>query len=810
MFEDLKDPNFSVGFDPAKKTADIAVPEAAVSGTASKFNWRVILAVSQLLLLVAVVGGGIYYFNKRGNENKTEAVNKLPVSDQQNNEALPNNFLPDLSNNPSVNTSSSTDVKGESVSFGSFYNYDFPEAKYLGAELALPLELKNDVANYYEVSRKINLDKYIQTINRTGFAMIENQFPAGKDFYTSYASLAERGLPQLLTSDFLIYYQQNKFKEVYDDIKANAFYKDLWQINKAFFDIANARYKQTKLELSEKSSPVLEAQRLETAFFAVTLELLKPQKEQISTQNNFLANKFTAKEASDFDFELPKHLEDDVYKEVALIRYGNRLVKSPVMLYDRDYKAFEAAHGINDAKLRNYFLATKWFNSLFPLQANGPECPTCLLDSHDWLINFITAQYIAEDFTKNQELKNIWAKIYKIDSYFTGIRSELTYLHYAKEIQAIYGNDYDLAEIFSEKNDFSAKLAIAQSIRDKILENNNFESIEGGHDRTDAGNLPLLGMKLLQDKFWPDDYIMGRLVTPNTTEYIGQSDLRQSKEKFSNVTACEGKKIGTFVRCQPFGLDVVRFFVPINSDYYHENTSYLNYSTELNRITDKFQYFTKDTWHSNIYWNLLNTVDLSLAKTERLKGPINTATDDWQNRIANTALGSWVNLRLPTDKIVGDWQGQKTGALGESGVAEAMVEPNLRLVNDLLANTRMLEGILHALKIVKDVDYSAKRLAEYSDELSKIKKLIEKELAGEKLTDPDQIFISEILKKRIEPAKDYKKTVSLKFTKGSISESIEGIRWVVAVYQNGDKKTLVVGPIFNYQEAGKTRIFNDR
>jgi hypothetical protein len=809
MFEDLKDPNFSIGFDPSKKSAPIEPVESGSGDSWIKENWRVILAVSQLLLLALVIGGGVYFFKQKSIAKKNQEKNSQVVIDDEGGKTLPNNFLPDLPNNPSNNASSTGDVKGETVSFGSFYKYDYPSLPYKGKEVALPLVIKNDVVNYYEVSRKINLDKYIATINKSGFAMVDNQFPAGKDFYTSYASLAEKSLPQLLTTDFLLYYQQNKFKEIYDDIKANAFYKDLWQINKQFFDIANARYKQTKLKLGDVSSPVMEAQRLEAAFFAVTLELLKPQKDQINNQKGYNALKFTPKEASDFEFELPAYLGDDVTKEVAMIRFGNRVAKSPVMLYTRDYKIYESAHAMADAKLKNYYLANRWFNSLFPIYGNGENCPDCLLDSNDWLINFITAQYIAEDFTKNQELKNIWAKVYKINSYFSGLRHDLTYLHYVKEVVDAYGEDYDLSEIFSENFDFQKKLDIARSLRDKILANNTFEPIEGGLDRGNPANLPDIGMKLLQDDFWPDDYMMTRLVEPNVTVYNGPSNLKSGKEKVANVTSCEGRKIGTYTRCRPFGLDVVHFFAPVDSKYYTENIAYENYDSEISAINDRFQYFTNDTWHSNVYWNLFNVVDKSLAKEQKLRGPINIATDDWRNRTANTALGAWVNLRLPTDRIVGAWQGTKTGALADNGAADVFVEPNLRLINDLISNTKMLEDILYALKIVKDVDYSAKRLAEYNDELLKIKKLIEKELAGEKLSDTDQVFVSEILRKKIEPVKDYKRSFSVKYGKASINESIDGIRWVVAVYQNGDKKILVVGPIFNYQEAGKTRIFND-
>lgn len=803
MFEDQNGQNFSIGFDPNKKKPEIPAPTVEVRKESG--NWKVFLVVSILLLFVGLLVGSIYFILKYPKQKSKNLNQPANVIDNVATSTLPGNILSELPSVPVGNATGTGEMKSEDVSFGSFYKYDAETLAYNGSTVEMPLEVKKDVTNYYDVARKINLDKSIKSLNRSGFALVDNSIPEAKDFYSAYAALMQKGVPQLITSDFLIYYQQNKFKEIYDDIKANAFYIDLWNINKHFFEIANNRYKQKKLELGDSNSPVLEAQRLEAAFFAVTLELLKPQKDQVNSGKISNPNLFSAKEANEFSFDLPVYLNEDVSKEVAMIRFANRKAKSPLLLYTKDYVSFQFAKK-DDARLNNYESASRWFNSLYPLFSADDSCPDCLLDKNDWLINFITAQYIAKDFMENQELKNDWAKIYKINSFFSGLRQELTYLHYAKAAQAIHGDQYSIEKIFDESLPFENKLKIAEEMRDRIMQDYAFPILEGGLDRSDEANKPMLGMKMLQDNYWPDDYIMRNLIDPKVTKYTGASNLKNSKEKSSNTTSCQGKT-GAYVRCRPFGLDVVHLVAPVNSDYYTENTSYENYDVQIGGILSQLQSFNNDSWHSNIYWSTLSLIDQAVYKQSAVPGPINTSNEDWGNWAANTSLGAWVNLRLPTEKIVSTWQSKESNFTNNA--TQSFIEPNWNLINGLIANAKMMEQMLYALKVVKDVDNSAKRIGEYIDEMDKLKVIVKKELEGEKVTDNDQIFISELLRKKI-GKNPSKKTVYIKYGKDSISESIEGIRWVAAVYQNGDKKNLVVGPVFNYQEAGKVRIYNNQ
>ena len=64
----------------------------------------------------------------------------------------------------------------------------------------------------------------------------------------------------------------------------------------------------------------------------------------------------------------------------------------------------------------------------------------------------IAASLISNDFSELPELKNIWAIIYNVMSYFGPLREDLNYVYYRDALKSIFGEDYDFEEIFDDKN----------------------------------------------------------------------------------------------------------------------------------------------------------------------------------------------------------------------------------------------------------------------------------------------------------------------------------------------------------------------
>lgn len=688
------------------------------------------------------------------------------------------------------------DLKAEDLTFGLFYKEIKDDFKPNSPNYELPMNIKTDVLNYYDVSRKIDLDPYIDDLNKNGFSLLEKKTLAETDnFFDSYRFLSKNGIPLFVTNDFIFYYYQNTIKNVFKEIEKNAFYENIWNINKSLLDKAVIRYRQRLDLVGNVNDPVLEAERLEVAYFAVALKLLMPENGQINRKTDFVdIAKFNVQEADLFSFNIPNFLEADIEKEVKLIRESKGVVKSPILLYPVSYNAFSVPNDYRDnAKLNNFYLATKWFNSVFPLYYKSDTCPNCLLDHDDWIINMGAASLISKDMYNDQELKNQWAVVYKIISFFNGLRSDLTYLHYNEALTQIFGSGYDVESIFDENN--NQREADFAKIQDKIARY-DFLDIEGVLDRGNNELKPWLGMRMLQQPFWPNDYLLN---------YLSGDDLliKGDKTKGQDITICASKKVSSSYRCRGFGLDIINLFYPIQSsyDYFRVNTDYFNYDERYNVLKKQINYFDVSTWNSNVYWMTLD-ISKKLAGYSRENMPIFMNKDGWEEKKDfNAILGGWVNLHLDAD-ILGIYEGtDESGGLdmGHGCNMYNYIEPNVGFVEELIAKNNMLIDMFAALKITKKTNTASIELREINGKFEQIVSIMKKELSGESITDDDCAFIEDFSQHYVVEKKGGK-NFFIKFDDGSINESINDVKPMSVIYKNGDKKILTVGPVFNYQE----------
>lgn len=724
-------------------------------------------------------------------QNPTSTGAGLPANDQASS-SDPYGWSGDFSN-----------IKAETLIFSDYYEAPKDRAEAKADAIKMPLSVKVDVANYYDFSRKVALtDKQVDELNQNGFTVMDNIFKKeATDFYGLHNLIGKKDMPQFISSDFIWYFYQNQMKEVFTDIRVGTFYKDLWRINKDFFQIANARYKKTKAKVGTANDPVLEAERLEAAFFAVGLELLKPKANQISGEELTTGNKFSASEKDDYFFELPDYLSSDVSKELALISRAAETAKSPVLLYERDYNEFDVnSESLGNAKLANFYLAHRWFNSVFPLYYRDDKCKECLLDQDDWLINFIANAFVAKDFADNQELKNRWARIYKVVSYFSGLRKDLTYLHYNEVMLNLFGEGYDPEQIFSIEPERQRAEQAARKIQDEIAKRKDYYGLEGSYDRADPKNKPILGMRLLQTDYWPDHFIFNQLTNPNVSRFLPAKKEQLAK----NVTACpnlaKDKSEAGDVRCAAIGLDIINILKPVTSNaYFNENTSYRNYTKQSDVLKNQLLNFSANSWHASQYWSTLDVIRKSALEPLPLKGPIITDTANWRNRQTTAALAAWVNLRLPADRWIPNMENVSGGDLSESAY---FVEPAPVLVDELLANARMLGKMMGALHLVKDVDLTGKKLAEVQDELLKLKAIIRKELAGENLDANDLANLANFARK-YSVSKAGEKYTAFSFERLKTVEDIGTLKLIVIIEQVKGKKYLAIGPIYNLQEGAR-------
>ena len=756
---------------------------------------KIMIILGILVLVIALVLIFVFRFLV----SKTEVIEK--EEEQRADEAevsrpiLPILEAPNL--NGDLDLATSTDLMIESLSFADFYKKEKIDIRPNFESYELPLNTKIEVINYHDTARKLNLDPFIDDLNNNGFALIDNPWKTeALDFYSAYAKLREEQIPLFISSDFLIYYQQNILKKTFKDIEENIFYDNLWDINMEVFERAKTRYEARLSEVGNINDPLLEASRLETVFFAVSLELLKPVASQVApigVQVN--DNRFSVSEANRFSFSVPQNLKNDVEAELKLIREGKQKLKSPVLLYVRDYSEFNVPSDYKQhAKLNNFYLSLKWLNSVFPLYYQEDNCDACLLDREDWRINFIASLLISEDFNSIPEIKNRWARIYKVLAFFRGLKDNLDYRDYRDALISAFGEDYNLEEIFKTTNDEIDNniLKITEEIStDRFLE------IQGGPSVNDLKSRFGIGFKVLSDSYSPDDYLLGKLVAPTTGNYLGGEIVGEK-----NISAC-GQR-AALKRCNGISYDILNLVYPLKSNqYFIENSNFSYYDAESSRLSREIKWSVDS--HISNYWSSLAltreflTFDLSLAPSFIKSSP-------WTEKSLNTAVATWANLYIPLEKF------SVNQSLGSKGLDDfsrwsqsSYIEPNLSLVNELISINNMVLEMLRALRIETEVKQAIEEIRLASSNLEKIKNIITKEISAEKIEAADFEFISDFAGELeiLEPIKDKSFAIKAPTFSRTLKGDLNNFKFAVVINQRDGEKFFSVGPVWNYSESAR-------
>lgn len=753
-------------------------------------SFKKILLISIFVLLIGAAAWWWFQSSRQQNKSSGKNPGENPPVVLPTNPVLPSN---DSEDDPNGNNS----LKSETLAFGSFYKSFYEPFDQKIKTIDLPLNVKSDVSNYYVLARKINIDSAVSSLNKNGFAIIDNPFTKdSQSFFGVYNQLSQRGLPMLVTSDFLLYYYQNSLKNIYKDIESSYFYDNLWKVNKQMFEAAYNRFQDRQRKLGSRTDSLLEAERLEASYFATSLVLLSPKPTQINDNEDLNdTRKFKPSEVQKYEFVVPAYFTEDVAREVSLIQEGKKTIKSPLLLYTRNYTDFKVPDEYaNSAKLRNFYLASRWQSTLFPLNFKDEDCPDCLLDKDDWTINQTAAFLMSEDMSANQSTKNEWAKVYKVMSFFSGLRSGLTYLHYQSVRQEVFpGKSAD--DIFV--SDAFTNLVKLQS----TLKSISFKPSEGAYDNENNQDKPLIGMRLLQTNYWPDQYIYNHFIYDSVGAH-NRSRNSVGKPNYYFTSCYDGKK-GLVYRCQGIGFDVlgtVTAETPNNS-FIKDNTDYNQYSDQRSKLNQEFLAYTQGEWYVNNFWTTLSIIKQFI--NEKIPRLTYRESASWKDRQITSALVGLSSLQVSAD----EWQVNRSlpgkNLVTTSGDSKFhYIEAQSSLNDELVANTSMLLKALAELGVIEDTDAQFKDLL---DKLKTIRDITRQELKGEKLSDNNYQFIVDLVS-QYSVSKQGSRSVSVQFnspdkTKSeSIKQTIGPLKLILVVYEENGQKVLVVGPVMSYKE----------
>lgn len=683
----------------------------------------------------------------------------------------------------------------EYLAFGDFYEFTGSDTQDFNFKnYSLPINVKLDVANYYELSRKINLDTQLNDLNNNGFAILKNPWTnEGEDFYSVAVALDSRQIPLFISADFVSYYYQSILKSSFKEIEETVFYESLWDISLEMYNSARIRYESHLSDLGNINDPVLEAERLATAYFAVSLELLKPQANQLEINNRYVSGIFNGKDQKKFNFKVPSYLNDDVSRELALIYQANSKQKSPVLLYDRNYQDFVIPREYRDnARLHNFYLAAAWLNSTFPLNYRSEACVDCLLDKDDWRVNFIAASFIAHDFSVSQQLKNEWARVYKVLAFFKGLRDAWNYIDYNESFKDLFTSAGDIRQLFSENNLQSEKNL--EDLRTRLLARPLLAS-QGAYDLSLEAGQRSAGLQFLADFYWPNEFILSSLRYPTVSSYQGAKTPADN-----NITRCNVK--GIRGRCQGSAQDILKLIYPDwQNDYFLENSNYLGYQEAINNLRPELNKVMKA--NLNNYWSSLYLWQNVLANFKR-DTPGYLQSSGWEQRFGYSALAAWIDMQLPPDSLSLRTQNSVGGTLssGDSSGNYAFLEPNLDFFDRTIAQNKMIISMLDGLKINSSAGLAVNRLKEVEQQLIKLRNIALKQSQGEDLDVQDNQLIRDFAKMYLVSQSGEKKlTWDNAALKTSVRQVMAAPKLIIVAHPVGDQIVFAIGPIYNYTET---------
>jgi hypothetical protein len=334
-----------------------------------------------------------------------------------------------------------------------------------------------------------------------------------------------------------------------------------------------------------------------------------------------------------------------------------------------------------------------------------------------------------------------------------------------------------------------------KKLRNKILEH-QFLAVEGAFDRNDLSQRKKIGVRMLTDWYFPNDYILQELSYPNVSAY------KNEKIAKNNITACQDNKSSRMVRCNGFSLDIIALLdeKKLNSNsYYIENSSYSGYQEALYFLKTQINKFEK-IWHYNNYWKTLSLIK-EYIQVDKNKQASFAKSADWDTKVLNTAVGFWVNFQLPLDKLNIYKKNQSYSmASGDKGVFDYnYIEPNLSLINEQLSNVNMIIKMFDLLKISDELRSSKVSLEELKVNLERMKGIMVKELNSEILNEEDLQFIS-LLALEFKSDQNNPKILKISNDKKTINYDISKAKLLITVTEVAEKKTFAVSPVFSYRE----------
>lgn len=472
------------------------------------------------------------------------------------------------------------------------------------------------------------------------------------------------------------------------------------------------------------------------------------------------------------DAEIDERVKDEVDSEIQLIRNHQGIRLSNVVnigqnidalaAYREDYSEYEPkGHYAKNEKLENYFQAISWFSRINWRLGNAEETKSAIL--------------MTKILKNNNEIFKNWEKIFSVKNFFAGLSGALTFYDYDLILDQNFPQDNLIAE--NKVDEFS-----------QIIENLNRPQITVISDLSKENDEQILSWKFFTQNQTPD-----RMIFNSLTESGAE---KRNLPKALDIAAV-------------FSSDLAKIELERQKDFEFEN-----YENNFNEIKEKVGGLDEQVWTQNFYWTWMYVAKALIEPVGR-GYPDFMNNQAWQFKDLQTFLSAWTELKhnevLPFGKITAKKESQTENDEDVRGY----VEPRAFVYARLASLTKMIgDGLKQRDLLGKDQENLMK---EFENLALTLKKISEKELNNEKLSDNDYEFIEnydeklndlwrKILKR--ENAEDGELNAELALaidmfgdTDGNIlTEAIGYVDEIYVIFPVSDKLKIGKGGVFSHYE----------
>jgi hypothetical protein len=670
----------------------------------------------------------------------------------------------------------------EDSTFGQYYKLETSNVKPQAAQYNLPLDI-SDISNYDEFTSVVQLDEEEKNkLQENGFVVIANPFKQNEEIITDiYDHLEENDVPIFVTSDSLLHIYHIQFDESLRQIEENTFYDTLWELDQTLLNESLKTYETSDGDIKE-------AAYRNAAYFSVALSLLEPQECQISPviendQWSFLNEEtnFSSDAATNYNFEIPEIVQNDVESELALIYSHENMTISPIFNYQEDYTQYvPRGHYTRTEKLKNYFRTFMWHGRMSMLlkgdiiEAEDPE--------HEAEIQTLQASLIASSLENDSNLMDKWDNIYTVTAFYVGFSDDLGPYEYTEAMNEVMGENNNIENLDTE----ALKAELASYRSPKIYGGTGAIGIDSADpEELDNSLEDTKGFRFMGQRYVPDSYMFQNLIYPAVAD-----------------------------RSLPKGLDIMTI---LGSERAYEHlqsqgeTNYPHYNEQISKLEEEFDLKNESEWTMNLYWSWLYALQ-PLLKDYGDGYPTFMQTEAWQDKQLSTSLASWTELRHDTILYAKQFTGFFAGLwldMEEKEPVVGYVEPVPEFYNRLLALNRMTSAGLDDMGVLDNA--SRDRMNSIDSKLETLINISEKELQNEELSKEEYDFIEsfgEEIEDTISGVNEKAQKTTIVADVGTdpntgsvLEEGVGYVDMIVVAYKLPDGRILIgAGPVMTYYE----------